>query len=191
MMFTEGYVLGGAENTPSLAFGEAPLPMFDDPPGCWLHHQATFINAFFPGGTEAGVDYDWFPTPPIDEDNKLFAGELAMVFRNRPEVVDFLERFSSVPVQCAHGRARSRSAGSRRTSTSGRSATRTRSWPSASTILAEALATGTGRLRRRRDQMPPEVGAGCFWTGMVEYMQQGPDSLQAVLDDIEASWPAE
>jgi alpha-glucoside transport system substrate-binding protein len=46
MMFTEGYVLGGAENTPSLAFGEAPLPMFDNPPKCWLHHQATFINAW-------------------------------------------------------------------------------------------------------------------------------------------------
>jgi alpha-glucoside transport system substrate-binding protein len=39
--------------------------------------------------------------------------------------------------------------------------------------------------------MPPEVGSGSFWTGMVEYMQQGPDSLQGVLDDIEASWPTE
>src|ERR671911_745298 len=99
VMFHPDYVLGGAENTPSLAFGEAPLPMFDDPPKCWLHHQATFINAFFPEGTEAGVDYDWFPTPPIDEDNKLFAGELAMVFSHRPEILDFLERFSSEPVQ--------------------------------------------------------------------------------------------
>jgi hypothetical protein len=25
---------------------------------------------------------------------------------------------------------------------------------------------------------------------MVAYMQEGPDSLQTVLDDIEASWPA-
>ena len=33
VMFTEGYVLGGAENTPAIAFGDAPLPMFDDPPG--------------------------------------------------------------------------------------------------------------------------------------------------------------
>ncbi len=54
VMFTEGYVLGGAADTPSIAFGDAPLPMFDDPPGCWLHRQASFINAFFPEGTEAG-----------------------------------------------------------------------------------------------------------------------------------------
>jgi len=76
VMFAPGYVLGGAENTPSIPFGEAPLPMFEDPPGCWLHRQASFINAFFPEDTKAGVDYDWFPLPPIDQEGTLFAGEL-------------------------------------------------------------------------------------------------------------------
>jgi alpha-glucoside transport system substrate-binding protein len=189
MMFTEGYVLGGAENTPSLAFGEAPLPMFDDPPKCWLHHQATFINAFFPAETEAGVDYDWFPTPPIDEDNKLFAGELAMVFSNRPEIVDFLERFSSVPVQCAMGGDIALGRLSPNVDV-GEECYANPILAEASTILADVLATGTGGFDAG-DQMPPEVGSGSFWTGMVEYMQQGPDSLQGVLDDIEASWPAE
>ena len=46
-----------------IAFGDAPLPMFDNPPKCWLHRQASFINAFFPEGTKPGVDYDWFPLP--------------------------------------------------------------------------------------------------------------------------------
>ena len=69
--------------------------MFNDPPGCFLHRQASFINAEFPEGTEAGVDYDWFPLPPIDQEGTLFAGELTVVGTNgaRPEVVDFLERF--------------------------------------------------------------------------------------------------
>jgi alpha-glucoside transport system substrate-binding protein len=59
----------------------------------------------------------------------------------------------------------------------------------ASVILTGALEAGTGGFDAS-DQMPPEVGSGSFWTGMVEYMQQGPDSLQGILDDIEASWPA-
>ena len=63
VMFPEGNVLGGAADTPSIAFGDAPGPMFQDPPGCWLHRQASFINAFFPEGTVAGTDYDWFPLP--------------------------------------------------------------------------------------------------------------------------------
>ena len=37
--------------------------------------------------------------------------------------------------------------------------------------------------------MPAEVGSGSFWTGMIEYVQSGPDSLEGVLADIEDSWP--
>jgi hypothetical protein len=38
--------------------------------------------------------------------------------------------------------------------------------------------------------MPPEVGSGSFWTGMVQYMQEGPDSLDGILQDIDDSWPS-
>ncbi len=95
IMFGDGYVLGGAEATPNVPFGDAPAPLFDDPPGCWLHRQASFITAQ-PGwdpNAEAGVDYDWFPFPTIDQEGVLYAGELTVVGANaaRPEVVEFLE----------------------------------------------------------------------------------------------------
>lgn len=38
--------------------------------------------------------------------------------------------------------------------------------------------------------MPAEVGSGAFWTGMIAYMQGGPDSLESVLADIEAAFPS-
>jgi hypothetical protein len=37
--------------------------------------------------------------------------------------------------------------------------------------------------------MPPQVGSGSFWTEMMGYMQDGPDSLQTHLENIEGSWP--
>ena len=55
-------------------------------------------------------------------------------------------------------------------------------------ILTDALEAGTGRFDAS-DLMPAAVGGGSFWTGMLEYVQSGPDSLDGVLDDIEASWP--
>src|SRR5215213_3494103 len=55
IMFGTDYVLGGAAATPDIAFGDAPTPMFDDPPKCWLHRQASFINSFFPETAEAGT----------------------------------------------------------------------------------------------------------------------------------------
>jgi hypothetical protein len=38
--------------------------------------------------------------------------------------------------------------------------------------------------------MPAAVGSGSFWTGKVEYMKDGPDSLPGILDDINKSWPS-
>src|SRR4051812_10641555 len=103
IMFTDGYVLGGAKATPDIAFGDAPGPMFDQPPKCWLHRQASFINGFFPDTAKSGVDYDWFVLPPIDKEGILYGGEVAVVGSNRPEVVDFLNKFMGEDVQCAMG----------------------------------------------------------------------------------------
>ena len=130
VMFGDGFVLGGAASTPDIAFGDAPSPMFDDPPGCWLHRQASFINSFFPEGTVAGEDYDWFPLPPIDQEGTLYAGELTVVGTNgnRPEVVDFLNRFIGRRGAVRDGRGRRLVAHLAERRTWVPSATRTTSW---------------------------------------------------------------
>jgi alpha-glucoside transport system substrate-binding protein len=58
----------------------------------------------------------------------------------------------------------------------------------ASEILTTSIEEDTGRFDAS-DQMPPEVGSGSFWSEMMTYMQQGPDSVTSVLDTIEDSWP--
>jgi alpha-glucoside transport system substrate-binding protein len=192
LMFHDGYVLGGAADTPSISFGAAPLPMFDDPPGCWLHRQASFIigAAPFPEDAEAGVDYDWFPLPPIDQEGTLYAGEYAVVGTNgnRPEVRDFLEQFSDESIQCAQGGSPASSRISANINV-GPDCYANQILADSSAVLVDAIANDTGRFDAS-DLMPGEVGAGSFWTGMVQYMQDGPDSLQGVLDDIESGWPA-
>jgi alpha-glucoside transport system substrate-binding protein len=189
-MFADDYVLGGADQTPSIAFGDAPLPMFEDEPGCWLHRQASFINAFFPDDAEAGVDYDWFPFPPIDQEGTLFAGEFAVVGTAgaRPEVVDFLQQFMGEDVQCAMGGIDASSRISPNVNV-GPDCYANEILADASVELTTALEGGTGRFDAS-DMMPSEVGGGSFWTGMLDYMTGGPDSLDGVLDDIEASWPS-
>jgi alpha-glucoside transport system substrate-binding protein len=192
IMFTDGYVLGGAADTPSISFGSAPLPMFEEPPGCWLHRQATFIigAAPFPEDAKAGVDYDWFPLPPIDQEGTLYAGEFAVVGTagNRPEVVDFLQQFADVPIQCAQGA----DPGSSRISANinvGPDCYANQILADSAAVLTDAIANDTGRFDAS-DLMPGEVGAGSFWTGMVQYMQDGPDSLQGILQEIDSSWPS-
>ena len=187
IMFGEGYVLGGADQTPSIAFGDAPGPMFEEEPGCFLHRQASFINAFFPSDAEAGVDYDWFPFPPIDEEGILFAGEFAVAFRDAPEVRDFLEQFAGQEVQCAMGGDAASSRLSPRTDV-GPDCYANEILADSSEVVTTALEEDTGRFDAS-DQMPPQVGTGSFWTGMMTYMQGGPDSASDVLDEIESTWP--
>jgi alpha-glucoside transport system substrate-binding protein len=189
ILFAEGYVLGGAANTAAIAFGDAPTPMFDDPPKCWLHRQASFINSFFPDTAEAGVDYDWFPLPPIDQEGTLYAGELSVVGTNgnRPEVVDFLKRFIAEDVQCEMGGVTASSRISPNVNV-GPDCYANDILAGASEVLTDALKSGTGRFDAS-DLMPAAVGSGSFWTGMIDYVTGGPDSLDGVLADIEASWP--
>jgi alpha-glucoside transport system substrate-binding protein len=190
IMFTPGYVLGGADKTPSISFASAPLPMFKEPPGCWLHRQASFIigAAPFPSSAKAGVDYDWFPFPPIDQQGTLIAGELSAITRNAPEVKDYVERFIAEDVQCAQG-------GDIRSS---RLSPNVNVQPScyanqiladSAKVVSDALKGGYARFDAS-DQMPSAVGSGAFWTDMVKYVQQGPSSLDGLLADIDKAWPA-
>jgi alpha-glucoside transport system substrate-binding protein len=187
ILFADGYVLGGASATADIAFGDAPLPMFEDPPGCWLHRQASFINSFFPEDAEAGTDYDWFPFPPIDQEGTLFAGELTVVGTagNRPEVIDFLERFLGEEVQCEMGGVVASSRISPNVNVGG-DCYANEILADAADVLTEALEENTGRFDAS-DLMPAEVGQGSFWTGMIEFVR-GADAA-SVLSRIEDSWP--
>ena len=190
ILFTKGYVLGGASNTTSINFGDAVKPMFDTPPKCFLHRQANFINAFFPKTAKAGVDYDWFPFPTITQSgtSALFGGEMAAVFKDTPAVRDFVTRFSGTQVQCDQGGSTATSRISPNVNVKS-SCYANPQLGDASGVLTTALKAGTARFDAS-DQMPSAVGSGSFWTGMVKYIQNGPNSLDGVLNDIEKSWPA-
>ena len=48
----------------STNFGKAANPMFTTPPGCLLHHQASFITDFFKNEAKAQpTDYNFFQLP--------------------------------------------------------------------------------------------------------------------------------
>ncbi len=92
------YVFGGTDTIVSTLFNDSPAPMFEDPPKCWLHRQGNFITGNFPEGAEAGVDYDFFYFPPVDEQYGkpfLVAGDMMSMFNDRPEVRALMEFFTT------------------------------------------------------------------------------------------------
>ena len=182
--FNDDYVYGGRDAIASTNFGEAPLPMFEDPPECWLHRQGSFITGFFPAGAEAGVDYDFFYLPPVDEQYGkpfLVYGDMMTMFNDRPEVRALMEYFTipqSVAGWMQNGGALAAHL----------SATPDMYGVDLEHGIAELVTEATSFRWDASDMMPAQVGHGAFWTGMTDYVS-GVSDLDTVLREIDDSWP--
>lgn len=181
--FTDGYVLGGKESILNVPFADGVAPLEADPPQAWLHRQANFITSFFADRSRLGEDLRYFYLPPIDAEEGrpvLTAGDIFAALTDRPETEEVMRYLST-----------------------GRS---TRAWVETGTMisphndaelgwypdaesrgLAEILAEADTIRFDASDMMPPEVGAGAFWSGMSEWVRG--EDLDAVLSEIDAAWP--
>jgi alpha-glucoside transport system substrate-binding protein len=183
--FNDAYVYGGRAAIPTTFFGDAPKPMFDAPPKCWLHKQGNFITTFFPEGLVAGVDYDFFYLPPIDPaygKPVLGAGDIYAMFNDRPEVRATIQYFSmgeSVKGWVEAGGAISPHLDS------------SLDWYTdpVSRKIGEMLQGATSFRFDGSDLMPGAVGAGSFWKSMTDFVS-GSIDLDTALQQIDESWPA-
>ncbi|MBY0009265.1 ABC transporter substrate-binding protein [Paenibacillus typhae] len=179
----EDYVYGGTKSIVTTAFGDAPKPMFDNPPKAWFNLIGNFITSFFPETAKVDTDYDWFYLPPIDEQYGkpvLVAGDIYAMFNDRPEVRAVMEFF-----------------------TTGESI---KSWVQSGGVIAPMndapldwyqsdsdrrmaqLVQDASTLRfDGSDLMPGKVGAGTFWKGMTDYVS-GTATLDQALEQIQSGW---
>lgn len=180
----DAFVAGGSKAVASTDFRDSPKGLFSSPPQCFMHKQASFIPSFFPEGTEVGVDADFFYFPAYESKDLgkpvLGAGTLAFITKDTPASRAFIE-WLQTPI--AH-----------------------EVWMAQSGFLtplktANADLYGSPVLKKQgdillnsttfrfdgSDLMPGAVGAGTFWTGMVDFV--GGKSAQDVADTVESSWP--
>ncbi|MDX2380109.1 MAG: ABC transporter substrate-binding protein [Acidimicrobiia bacterium] len=183
----EDYVFGGTTGILSTWIGDTPTPMFaEGGPDCWMHRQAGWIIDFFPEDQqEFGVDAAYFYLPSIEEADYgkpvLGAGDLAGAFDDRPEVRALMQ-YMSTP-EAAEGWA---AAGGFISPNSGLSSDAYANEGDAA--QAEILVNATTLRFDASDLMPPEVGAGSFWAGIVDWVEG--QSAADMLAAVEASWPS-
>ncbi|MCA1370911.1 carbohydrate ABC transporter substrate-binding protein [Bradyrhizobium sp. BRP14] len=180
------FVDGGAAAVASTDFRDSPKGLFASPPKCYLHHQASFIPSFFPEGTVVGEDADFFYMPPYESKKELGnpvlgAGTLAMITKDTPAARAFIE-FLKTPI--AH-----------------------EVWMAQTSFLTpyksvnvdvygnpplkkqgEILLSATTFRFDGSDLMPGKIGAGAFWTGMVDFV--GGKSSADVAAGVQKAWDA-
>lgn len=180
----DAYVAGGAAAVATTDFRDSPKGLFSSPPQCYMHRQASFIPSFFPEGTKVGTDADFFYFPAYAGKDLgkpvLGAGTLAFITKDSEASRAFIE-WLKTPIAHEVWMAQSgflTPLKSANPETYGSDTTRK---------MGDILLNSTTFRFDGSDLMPGAVGAGTFWTGMVDYT--GGKSAQEVADAIEASWP--
>ena len=202
IFFTEGNVYGGSTAIVATPQTQPMDPMFPTDgnwdgfkPGCWMQKQATWYGPDFfpdqrtsgqPSQYKLGEDIGIFYFPPIDPAQgtpALGAGDALMVLADRPEVraaAEFLSTPAGLEAWIKAGSALSANQ------------TTPAEWYKgnyklevASGIVANATSFGFDA----SDLMPSVVGAGSFWTEMVNWISANGADTEARLQAIDASWP--
>ncbi|MCB1349021.1 MAG: carbohydrate ABC transporter substrate-binding protein [Maritimibacter sp.] len=181
----DAYVSGGAGAVATTDFRDSPKGMFSSPPQCYMHRQASFVPAFFPEGIEFGADVDFFYFPAYAEKdlgNPVLGGGTLMAITDPSDGANAFMEFLKLPL--AHEVFGAQSG----FLTPLKSVNMETYLNDALRGQAEILVNATTFRFDGSDLMPGGVGAGSFWTGMVDYV--GGKDAQAVADDIQASWDA-
>ncbi|AJE46905.1 ABC transporter substrate-binding protein [Celeribacter indicus] len=179
----DDFVSGGAGAVASTDYRDSPKGLFAAPPACYMHKMASFIPAFFPEGAVLGEDADFFYFPAYESRDLgtpvLGAGTLWAI-TNESEAADaFIEFLKTTDAHEAWMAQRGFLTPYKAVDTSVFSDPTLRKM---NDILLEAT---TFRFDGS-DLMPGAVGAGSFWTGMVDYT--GGASAEDVAAAIQNSW---
>ena len=178
-------VAGGAAAVGATDFRDSPTGLFSSPPQCYMHRQASFATAFFPEDVVPGEDADFFYFPSFSEKdlgNPVLGGGTLMAITDPSVGASAFVEFLTLPL--AHevmmaqtGFLTPHSGVNLDTYKDG--------------ILrgqGEILLNATTFRFDGSDLMPGAVGAGSFWTGMVDYV--GGASAEDVTGAIQQSWDA-
>lgn len=179
----DAFVNGGVSAVANTDFRDSPSGLFAIPPQCYMHRQASSIPAFFPDGTTMGQDVDFFYFPAFADKELgkpvLGAGMLFSVTDPSEAATAMLE-FLKLPVAhetwMAQGGFLTAHAGVNPMAYIDDS----------SRAQGDILRNATTFRFDASDLMPGEIGAGAFWTGMVDYVT-GEDA-KIVAEGIQARW---
>ncbi len=181
----DDWVSGGAAAVGSTDFRDSPTGLFSSPPQCYMHRQASFATAFFPEDVVPGEDADFFYFPSFAEKdlgNPVLGGGTLMAITDPNDATMAFMEFLQQPI--AHEVMMAQTGFLTPHTGVNLDAYATPVLRGQGEILLDAT---TFRFDGS-DLMPGAIGAGSFWTGMVDFV--GGDSAEDVATSIQESWDA-
>ncbi|MDY7105267.1 MAG: ABC transporter substrate-binding protein [Actinomycetota bacterium] len=203
IFFGEGFVLGGPDGVSGVNFNDSPGPLFQDPPGCLMLKQGSFISNVFgdqpdyEDGEESEIEVFSFPT--IDGNGgAMGGGDTLIVFDDAEANVQAVMDWITPEWQCTLASA----SGGGVAPYGGHGVEGVERLPGnanvdpacyetdASRTFAETITEALGSntfVFDASDLMPAAVGQGTFWTAMIDWSGGAP--AEEVTATVESSWP--
>lgn len=179
----EGMVYGGPTTMLTTNFGQAGDPLFADPPGCYMHHQASFITDFFTENNpdlQPVEDFDFFGFPPFEaggEERLEVAGDLFGMFNDTPQA-QALMRYLTTPeaqaIWVERGGAISPNQG-----------VPLERYPDPLAQKSAELLTSADVVRFDASDLMPESMNNAFWQAILNYVEN-PDNLDSILQELDS-----
>ena len=185
---TDGYVAGGTTQALATTFSEGSLPLFEDPPGAYMHYLGAFNSGFitdpslgFPEGLVAGDDFDFFPFPAVGSDSGGVTGDgnIAIMFNADETTCSFMEHVSTAAAQEIWVAAGGFLSVNKEVSLD--------TYPNdLDRRVAEVLGSQDAVFRFDLDDAMGSGPQGAVFAGVQEYLQGG--DLDAILAEVEAAF---
>lgn len=176
-------VYGGANTMLTANFGDVGTPLFTDPPGCYMAHQASFITDFFVQNNpdlKPVDDFDFFGFPPFNPDapaSTEIAGDLFGMFNDTPQaraLINYLTTPEAQAIWVQRGGA-----------ISPNQAVPLSDYPDElSRKAAERLTSAEIAVFDASDMMPEAMNSA-FYQAVLNYVQT-PDNLDNILQNLDS-----
>jgi alpha-glucoside transport system substrate-binding protein len=176
-------VYGGVNTMLTTNFGNVGDPLFTDPPGCYMVHQASFITSFFQEntpGVQPVTDFDFFGFPPFQEGAPVsteMAGDLFGMFNDTPQaraVINYLVTPEAQAIWVQAGGA-----------ISPNKDVPLDLYPDQLSMKAAERLTSAEIAVFDASDMMPEAMNNAFWQAILNYVQD-PTQLDSILQNLDS-----
>ncbi|MHB8611709.1 MAG: ABC transporter substrate-binding protein [Candidatus Dormibacteraceae bacterium] len=179
-------VYGGAKNMTATNFADGGTPMFQSPPKCYMHNQASFITSFFQSANaslQPVTDFNFFPLPDINPTYAgahVVAGDAWSMFHDTPQARQMIKYLATADAQAIWVKRGGKISPNNQVSLD------TYPDPLSKSTAQILVATKIGKYDAG-DLMPADM-KNAYWAAVLQFAQDQSklDSILANLDSIQA-----
>jgi alpha-glucoside transport system substrate-binding protein len=179
-------VYGGAKNMVATAFGDGGTPMFQNPPKCYMHNQASFITSFFQSANaslQPVTDFNFFPLPDITSQYAgahVVAGDAWSMFHDTPQARQMLKYLQTAAAQVIWVKRGGKISPNNQVSLD--------SYPDPLSKSTAQILVATKIAKYDAGDLMPADMKNAYWSAVLQFVQDQSklDSILANLDSIQA-----